>query len=168
MATSLPPPDGDRQEPFKSHRDHVDISGVSMPTVSPPPPGAPAADELTTAMHHLLDHVVSEVPGVVGAVVSSVDGFVLAGRLPPGSTADAASVAAMSAALVGLSSRLLQSTAPEPARVLELRSDGAHGYVFMVAHAATLTLLALPESERPQVMAVGRELTAGLHRILRS
>ena len=166
MASSLPPPDGHRQEPFKFRPDHVDVSGVSMPTVSPPPPGAPTAAELTAAMRQLIDHVVDHVPGVVGAVVSSIDGFVLAGRLPADSAADAASVAAMSAALVGLSNRLLQAAAPEPSRVLELRSDGAHGYVFTVAHAATLTLLAMPESERPRVMAVGRELTIGLHRIL--
>ena len=131
-----------------------------MPTVSTP--------TLAAAMHALLDQVVGHVPGVVGAVVSSADGFALAGRLPADARADAASIAAMAAALVGLSDRLVQSVAPEPARVLELRSDGAHGYVFAVAGAATLTLLALPESERPQVMAVGREISAGLLRLLRT
>lgn len=133
-----------------------------MPSVRTPAPS------LTAAMHELLDQVVATVPGVVGAVVSSADGFALAGRLPAGARADAAAIAAMSAALVGLSDRLVQSVAPEPSRVLELRSDGAHGYVFAVANAATLTLLARPESERPQVLAVGREVTAGLLRLLRT
>lgn len=116
-------------------------------------------------MHQLLDLVVGPVPGVVGAVVASADGFALAARLPRGT--DAASVAAMSAALLGLSDRLVQSVAAAPTRVAELRSEAAHGYVFAVAHAATLTLLATPECERPQVMAVGREVTAGLLRLLR-
>lgn len=128
-------------------------------------PGGPS--ELTTAMHQLLDLVVGPVPGVVGAVVSSADGFVLAARMPATSTADAASLAAMSAALLGLSNRLVQAVAPGPSRVAELRSEGAHAYVFAVAHAATLTVLATPESERPQVMAVGREVTIGLVHLLR-
>ena len=164
----LPPPDGDRQDPLKIDRDHVDITGVSMPTVSTRPAGAPSTHDLTAAMHELLDHVVGHVPGVVGAVVSTADGFSLAARLPTDTPADSASVAAMSAALVGLSNRLLDTIAPEPARALELRSESAHGYVFAVGQAATLTLLALPESERPQVMAVGREVTAGLLRLLRA
>ena len=118
------------------------------------------------AMHELLDHVVGHVPGVVGAIVSSADGFALASRLPTAATADAASVAAMSAALVGLSNRLLTTVAPDPAKALELRSEGAHGYVFAVGTAATLTLLTAPEAERPQVMSVGREVTGGLLRLL--
>lgn len=161
MGAALPPPAGDPQEPLKSRSGRVDISAVHVPTVSAPAP------TLTAAIHELLDQVVGRVPGVVGAVVASSDGFALAGRLPADARADTASIAAMSAALVGLSDRLVQSVAPEPSRVLELRSDGAHGYVFAVAHAATLTLLTLPESERPQVMAVGREMTAGLLRLLR-
>lgn len=118
-------------------------------------------------MHQLLDEVVGHVPGVIGAVVGSTDGFVLASRLPATTTADGASVAAMAAALLGLTDRVLRSVAPEPSRVVELRSDGAHGYVFAVGHVATLTLLATPESERSQVLAVGREITAGLLRLLR-
>lgn len=155
VGTVLPPPDGDRQDTLEVRRDQVAAGG------------APPASELTAAMHQLLDHVVGHVPGVVGAVVSSADGFALAARLPEDTSADAASIAAMSAALLGLSNRLVQTIAPEPSRVLELRSDGAHGYVFAVAGAATLTVLAVPEAERPQIMAVGREITAGLQRILR-
>lgn len=131
------------------------------------PAAAAAAVDLTASMHALLDHVVGHVPGVVGAVVGSADGFALASRLPASSTADAASVAAMSAALLGLANRLVGSIAPEPSRVAELRSEGAHGYVLAIADAATLTVLATPESDRAQIMAVGREVTAGLLRLLR-
>jgi predicted regulator of Ras-like GTPase activity (Roadblock/LC7/MglB family) len=149
-------------------RDHVDITGVSMPAVSAPPTGGPSTSDLAVAMHEVLDHVVGHVPGVVGAIVSSADGFALASRLPPAATADAASVAAMSAALVGLSNRLLTTVAPDPAKALELRSEGAHGYVFAVGTAATLTLLTVPEAERPQIMSVGREVTGGLLHLLRA
>ena len=146
---------------------------VSTPTVSTSAShpsatsGTPATSDIAASMHQLLDHVVDHVPGVVGAVVGSADGFALASRLPPSSSADAASMAAMSAALLALANRMVQAVGPGPSRVAELRSEAAHGYVFAVADAATLTLLATPESDRPQVMAVGREITAGLLRLLR-
>jgi predicted regulator of Ras-like GTPase activity (Roadblock/LC7/MglB family) len=142
------------------------MAPVSTSTVSTSASGTPTTSDITASMHRLLDHVVGHVPGVVGAVVGSVDGFVLASRLPPSATADAASVAAMSAALLGLANRMVQVVAPGPSRVAELRSEAAHGYVFTVADAATLTVLATPESDRPQVMAVGREITTGLLRLL--
>lgn len=182
MDSVLPPPDGERRETLETPAEPADRSSVSSPTTSTTDPSSAPTDatdvpgegpastapsDLTTSMYQLLDAVVGPVPGVVGAVVSSADGFVLAARLPADSTADAASVAAMSAALLGLSNRLVQSVAPGPSRVAELRSEAAHGYVFAVAHAATLTVLATPESERPQVMAVGREITTGLLRLLR-
>lgn len=166
MGSELPPPDGHRQELLKMSSDRADIASVSTPT-STSSTGTPDAGDVTTSMLRLLDHVVAHVPGVVGAVVSSADGFVLAGRLPERATADAASIAAMSAATLGLANRLVQAVAPGPSRVAEVRSEAAHAYVFAVADAATLTLLATPESDRPQVMAVGREISAGLVRLLR-
>lgn len=165
MASALPPPNGDRQELLKVPDGRADTDPVSTPTTDPP--GAGTSSEITSSMHALLDLVVGQVPGVLGAVVGSADGFSLAARLPSSATADAASVAAMSAALLGLANRLVESVAPEPSKVAELRSEGAHGYVFAVAHAATLTVLATPESDRTQVMAVGREITSGLLRLLR-
>lgn len=165
MASALPPPQGDRQELLKVSDGQTDTDPVSTPTADPQ--GVGTTGEITASMHALLDLVVGQVPGVTGAVVASADGFSLAARLPGTATADAASVAAMSAALVGLANRLVQSVAPEPSKVAELRSEGAHAYVFAVAQAATLTVLATPESDRTQVMAVGREITSGLLRLLR-
>lgn len=130
---------------------------MNAPDVHPP---------AVAAMHQLLDHVVGHVPGVLGVVVGSADGFVLAARLPRTGGADGASIAAMSAALLGLADRLVRTVAPEPSRVVELRSDGAHGYVVAVAQAATLTLLTTPEADRSQILAVGRELAAGIVRLL--
>jgi predicted regulator of Ras-like GTPase activity (Roadblock/LC7/MglB family) len=140
------------QEPLKTEADRADI-----PTVS----------DVADAMHRLMDHVVGRVPGVTGALVASADGFVLASRLPPSTRADAASVAAMSAAVLGLGNRLVDAVAPGPAHVAEFRSSQGQAYVFAIAHAATLTILAEPEAERPQLIAVGREITTGLSRLLR-
>jgi predicted regulator of Ras-like GTPase activity (Roadblock/LC7/MglB family) len=167
VGSALPPPDGNRQEVLKIPAGHADSDPVSTSTAAAPESGASIANDITASMHDLLDHVVGHVPGVIGAVVGSADGFSLAARLPANASSDAASVAAMSAALLGLANRLVQAVAPEPSRVAELRSDGAHCYVFAVAHAATLTVLASPESDRTQVMAVGREVTNGLLRLLR-
>lgn len=130
-----------------------------------------ATADVAASMHQLLDHVVGHVPGVIGAVVGSADGFSLAARLPaqaPSTPVDAASIAAMSAALLGIANRLVHAVAPEPSRVVELRSDGAHGYVFTVAQAATLTVLTTPEADRSQILAVGREITHGLLLLLRA
>lgn len=156
MDSVLPPPDGRR---------HERVGAPPQPDSTDD--GPTIADDITASMHQLLDAVVGPVPGVVGAVVSSADGFALASRLRATASTDAASLAAMSAALLGLSNRLVEAVAPGPSRIAELRSESAHGYVFAIAHAATLTILATPESERPQVMAVGREVSAGLLRLLR-
>lgn len=177
MESVLPPPDGDPQEVLKIPPGRADTRPVSSPTIDTPNAGAPIAADIAASMQQLLGHVVGYVPGVIGAVVGSADGFSLASRLPTDSAAgagsvgaasvDAASIAAMSAALLGLADRLVRAVAPEPPRVAELRSDGAHGYVFTVAHAATLTVLTTPEADRSQILAVGREVTNGLLRLLR-
>lgn len=124
-------------------------------------------NDIEASMRQLIDHVVDHVPGVVGVLVSSADGFVLSSRLPSSGTADGASVAAMSAALLGLSSRLTQTVAPGPARLAEVHAVEGHAFVFAIASAATLTLLAGPDTDRQQVIAVGRELTLGIGRLLR-
>lgn len=173
MDSTLPPPNGDRRAPLESPSDRADDTPVSTTSTAgttndadADAPVTPTSDAITASMHQLLEHVVGPVPGVVGAVVASADGFVLASRLAPDSSADTASVAAMSAALLGLANRLAQSVAPGPSHVVELRSEDAHGYVFAVAHAAVLTVLATSASARAQVVAVGREVTVGVLRLL--
>jgi predicted regulator of Ras-like GTPase activity (Roadblock/LC7/MglB family) len=142
----------DRQDVLKIDAHHADIRTVS---------------NVSEAMHRLMDHVVGRVPGVTGALVASTDGFVLASRLPVSTQADAASVAAMSAAVLGLGNRLVQAVAPGPAQIAEFRSNQSQAYVFAIENAATLTILAEPDAERPQLIAVGREITTGLARLLR-
>lgn len=114
----------------------------------------------------VIDQTVDQVPGLVGAVVGTSDGFVLASRLGDGAGNDASSVAAMSAATLGLSSRLTNTVAPGAAAVAEFSSDEARVFVFSISGAATLTFLAESSCDRPQVIAVGRELVDGLRRLL--
>jgi hypothetical protein len=116
-------------------------------------------------MRQLIDQVVDGVPGATGALVSSADGFVLASRLPAG--VDDASVAAMSAALLGLSDRLLRTVGSDPVRVGQLRSGDAQVFVFAIARAATFTVFADSSADGRQIVGVGREITLGLTRLFR-
>jgi len=128
---------------------------------------APTVSELDASMLQLADHLVDRVPGVTGALVSSADGFVLASRLPATAGHDAAAVAAMSAAALGLANRLVQLTGEQPATVSTQRSNGGQVFVFGVAHVAVLTVLADASADSAQIELVGREVVLGLQRLFR-
>lgn len=119
------------------------------------------------SMRQLIDHVVGVVPGVVGAVVSSADGFVLASRLPDDERVDTSAVAAMSAAALGLADRLVRLVGERPATVSHHRSDDGQVFVFTIVGVAVLTVLADARALPEQIRQVGRELTIGLERLLR-
>jgi predicted regulator of Ras-like GTPase activity (Roadblock/LC7/MglB family) len=122
-------------------------------------------DELDASMRVLIDHLVDQVPGVVGAVVSSTDGFVLADRLPDGVPSDANAVAAMSAAVLGLANRLVQLTGPASVSISHQRSPDGQVFVFGVAHVAVLTVLAAATADARQIGQVGREIGLGLQHL---
>jgi predicted regulator of Ras-like GTPase activity (Roadblock/LC7/MglB family) len=123
--------------------------------------------DIETSMQHLVDHLVDAVPGVTGALVSSIDGFVLASRLPTRPDLDPAAVAAMSAAMLGLANRLVELTGDTPATSSHQRSNDGQAVVFAVAHVAVLTVLADPSADPDQLHAVGHEVTNGLVRVFR-
>lgn len=116
-------------------------------------------------MRHLIDHVVDHVPGVLGALVSSADGFVLASRLPDPEHVDPPAVAAMSAAALGLADRLVRLTGESAASVSHHRSAHGQVFVFSVAGMAVFTVLADDSADPEQIRMVGHELTTGLQRI---
>ena len=118
-------------------------------------------------MREVIDHVVDHVPGVMGALVSSSDGFTLAARLPVAFDGDAAGLGAMAAASVGLSNRLVGTLGGAPATVSQHRSADAQVSIVAIAHVAALTLLAEPDADTEQLAAVGREVAAGLERLFR-
>lgn len=128
-------------------------------------------------MHQVLDHLVEQVPGVTGALVSSSDGFTLAARLPVPDTAagdqiaglqiDAAGLGAMAAAALALSNQLVKTTGESAAAVSQHRSAHGNVLIFPIAHIAVLTVLAAAEANTEQLTLVGREATNGLQRLFR-
>lgn len=122
---------------------------------------------ISTSIRQLIDHLVDEVPGVTGALVSSADGFVLASRLPSGEHIEPSAVAAMSAATIGLSTRLVRLTGEAPATVSHQRSTDGQVFVFSIAHIAVLTMLTTASADDVQITQVGREVVQGLQRLFR-
>lgn len=118
-------------------------------------------------MHQVLDHLVKHVPGVVGALVSSADGFVLAANLPDESDIDPAGLGAMSSAALALSNRLLQTVGDAPAAIGHHRSADGQVLILPIAHLAVLTMLTTVGADAEQLTAVGREATGGLQRLFR-
>ena len=100
------------------------------------------ATEIIGSMRYLLDQLVEGIPGVVGALVASVDGFALASNVPVDlPSTDAAGLAAMSAAALGVANRLVGAVGREPAGEVTLRSPSGHVVVCRIANVAALTVL---------------------------
>jgi predicted regulator of Ras-like GTPase activity (Roadblock/LC7/MglB family) len=120
------------------------------------------------SMRYLLDELVQGVPGVVGALVASVDGFALASSvsldLP---TTDAAGLAAMSAAALGVSNRLVGAVGHEPANEVTLRSPAGHVLVYRIGDVAALTVLTDASIDVEHVKVGSRMVADGIERLLR-
>jgi predicted regulator of Ras-like GTPase activity (Roadblock/LC7/MglB family) len=133
------------------------------------PPSASADNkrmtEIDASMHQLIDHVVDQVPGVLGTLVSSADGLVLASRVDHNTGLDAAAIAAMSAAVLGLSNRLVQLMGAAPTSFSHQRSADGQVFVFGISSVAVLTVLADPTAQPAQIQSVGREIGFGLERL---
>jgi predicted regulator of Ras-like GTPase activity (Roadblock/LC7/MglB family) len=132
--------------------------------------------EITHSMHQVLDHLVEQVPGVIGALVSSADGFTLAARLPvrvdaetgvEADAIDAAGLGAMSAAALALSNQLAKTNGDSAADVSHHRSADGQVLILPIAHIAVLTVLATVGADAQQLTWVGREASAGIQRLFR-
>jgi predicted regulator of Ras-like GTPase activity (Roadblock/LC7/MglB family) len=122
-------------------------------------------EHVEASMQYLIDHLVDRVPDISGALVSSADGFVLSSRLADG--IDPSSVAAMSAATLGLSTKLVQLIGSAPAEVSIQRSSDGQVVVFAIPPAAALTVLAKAQADLTRLQIVGREVANGLERLFR-
>jgi predicted regulator of Ras-like GTPase activity (Roadblock/LC7/MglB family) len=132
----------------------------------------PRADDLTvttgtpvsirTAVAGLVERVVDGVPGVSGALIASADGFVIAARLSSTVRLDAAALAAMSAATLGLAGRLVGVAGRAPVDVVVQRSADAQVLVFSIGAAAALTVLAEATADTERITRIGSEMAAGL------
>ncbi len=119
-------------------------------------------------MRYLLDELVQGVPGVVGALVASVDGFALASNVPLDlPSTDAAGLAAMSAAALGVSNRLVGAVGREPANEVTLRSPAGHVLVYRIANVAALTVLTDASIDVEQLSVVSRDVADGIEQLLR-
>jgi len=119
-------------------------------------------------MRYLLDELVQGVPGVVGALVASVDGFALASSVPVDlPTTDTAGLAAMSAAALGVSNRLVGAVGHEPANEVTLRSPAGHVLVYRIGDVAALTVLTDASIDVEQLHVAAGEVSYRIERLLR-
>jgi predicted regulator of Ras-like GTPase activity (Roadblock/LC7/MglB family) len=116
-------------------------------------------------MHQVLDHLVGQVPGVFGALVSSADGFTLASAVPIESEIEPASLGAMAAAAFALSNRLVSTVGESTATVTVHRSDDGQVLMLPISNLAVLTILAIAEADSEQLTRVCREATIGFERL---
>jgi predicted regulator of Ras-like GTPase activity (Roadblock/LC7/MglB family) len=121
-----------------------------------------------STMQDLIDHVVDGVPGVIGALIASTDGFVIASRLPTDRELDPSAIAAMSAATLALATRLVQLAGTAPAATSVHRSPQAQVLVFAVGGSAVLTIVAEHSADGERLARIGDELSGGLARALDS
>jgi predicted regulator of Ras-like GTPase activity (Roadblock/LC7/MglB family) len=130
------------------------------------------APETVAAVRFLLDQIVTGVPGVSGALVSTIDGFAVADRLvlpPPSAGAaptDAAGLAAMTAAFLGIANRMVAALGQHPAAELTASSAAGHIVVCRVGSVAALTVVCGTTSNLGDVEVVAREVASGLARLL--
>jgi predicted regulator of Ras-like GTPase activity (Roadblock/LC7/MglB family) len=117
-------------------------------------------------MRELIDHVVDGVPGVLGALVGSTDGFLIAARLPENDLVDPSAVAAMSASSLALSTRLVQLAGTAPATTTVMRSSVTKVFVFALGPTAVLTILAERWADDERIERIGYEVSWSLERAL--
>lgn len=125
-------------------------------------------DQIEASIHRIIGELVERLPAVTGALVSSADGFALASRIPDGDGVDISSVAAMSAAAVGLANSLVGLTGDAAVDSCHHRSVDGQVFVFRIAHIAVLTVLTDANADAERIRLVGREVAHGLQRLFRS
>lgn len=120
----------------------------------------------------LLDHLVRGVPGVVGALVATADGFSVAHRLPmpppgaAGNPADPSALAAMTAAVLGLADRLGAGVGPAPTDSVTVRSADGHVVVLRIAGVGGLAVLTTRDADLARIVVVVGEIVDGVRRML--
>jgi uncharacterized protein len=121
---------------------------------------------IEASMRELIDHVVDGIPGVIGALIATTDGFLITSRLPENEVFDPSAVAAMSASTLALASRLVQLGGATPAKTVLHRSAQAQVFVFAVGETAVLTIVAESRADTERIERVGYEVAWGLVRAL--
>jgi predicted regulator of Ras-like GTPase activity (Roadblock/LC7/MglB family) len=121
---------------------------------------------IEASMQGVIDHVVDGIPGVIGALIASTDGFVIASRLPEREELDPSAIAAMSAASLALATRMVQLHGTAAAATAVLRSSQTQVCVFAVGTTAVLTIIAESGADTERIDRVGYEVSWGLVRAI--
>jgi predicted regulator of Ras-like GTPase activity (Roadblock/LC7/MglB family) len=144
------------------------VTVADQESVKFPPPSADDGHVNSPSIRVLLDHLVRGVDGVVGAILATADGFVVADRLPGDDSIDAAGLAAMTAATLGLGDRLTGMVTPGPSHLVVVRSADAQVLIHRVAGVGGLAVLAVAEADLGRVGTVTAEIVSGLERLAAS
>jgi hypothetical protein len=113
----------------------------------------------------LLDHLVRGVDGVVGALLATADGFVVADRLPGDDSIDASGLAAMTAAALGLADRMTGTVASGTTQLVVMRAQASQVLLHRVTGVGGLAVLATAEADVGRVGTVTAEIVSGLERL---
>jgi len=112
-------------------------------------------------IERIVDELVDGTPDVRGAVVGSADGHPLTARLDE-VDADAATIAAMGAAAVGLSTQLVRVVSQARSANTHIRSATAQVWVLDVGHVATLTVFAAQHGDSAAIAAAAQRASTRL------
>jgi uncharacterized protein len=130
------------------------------------------AIDVVEATRHLLEQMVRGVPGVRGAIVATVDGFSLGHYLLPDPASDEPTdpdaLAAMTAAALGIATRLTATVGVTPLSEATMSSADGHVLMLRVGDLAAMTVLTRVHADLTRVRLVARELAPGVERLLRS
>ncbi len=110
------------------------------PLAPPPPPGARVARPKPTTVQETLDELTREIPGALGAILASVDGFTIASSA---SLPDEPAHAAMLAAANGLAQQLVDMGGGEQLRQLVVDHDGGLLLMWPIGPKRVVALLTM-------------------------
>ncbi len=122
-----------------------------------------SAHDTQSALDRILTDFVDRTAHVRGAVIGSADGHPISSRLGDlgGPETDAATIAAMGAATVGLSTQLLRLTAAAESADTHVVGSGGQVWVLDVGRSATLTVVTAEHADPAAITAAARR-TVGL------
>ena len=103
-----------------------------------------SVDDRVQRLNGLLRQIQARTPNIVASAIVSVDGFVVASALPPGSNEQ--QIGAMSAAVLTLGERIVKELLSGVVKQVYVEADGT-GYVFLTAIGYNAILVTLANAD---------------------
>lgn len=132
--------------------------------MSQPVPADHATSGRSTALHRILDALLTETPELQAAAVVSVDGLPMASALPEPFDEDR--VAAMSAALLSLGERASEGLGRGALSQVAIEGDTGSVYLVGAGEEAVLVAVAPREAKAGLVLYEARRAAAAVARVL--